>query len=132
MLQRLRLPLLGMMSIVLFCVTPVFAYKSQQRVPLSGYDKYFLATGSAKYTTIANEPKMADHEELVVEIRNVPIKPGTTLLVYVSEILVGKIKLDAARNGKLKVVASSRNFVPPISAGTFVEIKTIDGHQVLR
>ena len=68
----------------------------------------------------------------MVEIRNVPIKPGTTLLVYVSEILVGTIKLDAARNGKLKVVASSRNFVPPISAGTVVEIKTIDGHQVLR
>ena len=110
---------------------PAYAYKRESRVPLSGCRGHFAASGSARFVAMQNEPRQIDHEELIIEIKNVPLRPGTKLIVYVSDEAVGSISLNAKQSGSLTLTSSFGKVVPEITAGTSVMIKTIDGRDVM-
>ena len=107
------------------------AYKRENRIPLSGCRGHFAASGTARYVANRNESKTQDREELIVEIKNVPMRPGTTLVVYVTDEAVGTIKLDAKQGGTLKLTSSFNKFVPPLDESTSVVLKTVDGRMVM-
>ena len=110
---------------------PACAYKRESRIPLSGCRGHFAASGSARFVAMRNEPRQTDHEELIIEIKNVPLPPGTNLIVYVSDEYVGFINLNAKQSGSLTLTSSFGKIVPEITAGTSVFIKTIDGRDVM-
>ena len=110
---------------------PVWAYKRENRIPLTGCRGHFAASGSARYVLLRDEPKTEDREELIVEVKNVPLKPGTTLIVYVTDEAVGTIKLDARQSGSLKLTSAYKKFIPPLDAGTSVVLKTVNGRFVM-
>ena len=117
--------------VVLSFEAPAWAYKRENRIPLIGCRGHFAASGSARYVLVRDEKKADDREEMIVEIRNVPLRPGTTLVVYVTDEAVGTIKLDAKQSGTLTLTSSFKKYVPPIDAGTSVVLKTIDGRFVM-
>ena len=119
------------LTFVLALTDTASAFKKQERVPLLGCRGHFAASGSAIYTTLRGEPKTPDGEQLEIEIRNVPLRPGTTLFVYVAEQPVGSIKLDAKQGGTISLNSSFGKFVPPVGPGTSVVVKTVDGKPVL-
>lgn len=91
---------------------------------------YYAASGSARYVRIRQERKL-DEEELIVEVKNVPLAVGTILVVYIGEEVIGTIKLDAKLSGTLKVATSFGKFVPAIEPGTNVVVKTVNGRYVM-
>ena len=109
---------------------PAWAYKTESRIPLMGCRGHYSASGSARYVKIRSEKK-TDEEELQIVIHNVPLKPGTVLFVFVAEEPVGTIKLDSKQSGKLTLTSSFGKFVPPITSGTSVIVKTVDGRYVM-
>jgi len=116
---------------VLFFDGQAWAYKRQNRIPLSGCRGHYAASGTARYVATRNEPRTPDQEEMIVEVKNVPLRPGTTLVVYVTDEAVGTIKLDANQGGTLKLTSAYKKFVPPLDEGTSVVLKTVDGRMVM-
>ena len=110
---------------------PACAYKRESRIPLSGCRGHFAASGSARFVAMRNEPRQTDHEELIIEIKNVPLPPGTKLIVYVSDEVVGYINLNAKQSGSLTLTSSFGKIIPEITAGTSILIKTINGRDVM-
>lgn len=108
-----------------------WASKRESRVPLQGCRGHYAASGSARHVAIRGEKKTTDAEELIIEIKNVPLTPGTTLVVYITEEAVGTIKLDSKQSGTLTLSSSSGKFVPPLEAGTSIVVKTVDGRYVM-
>jgi hypothetical protein len=108
-----------------------WAFKREMRLPLSGCRGHYNASGTARYLAIRNVPKEKDREELIVEIFNVPLKPGTVLVVYVGDEQVGQITLDAKRYGSLTLTSDFRKYVPPLDVGTSVMLKTVEGQMVM-
>jgi len=111
------------------CSTEIWAYKRESRVPLVGCHAYFAAHGSARYLSVRNIASTRNHDELIVEIKNVPLPPGTTLVVYVGDELIGDFKLDARQSGSVKL-DSEKRFVPSIEPGSMVTLKTVEGKLV--
>ena len=121
-----------LVALLLFLmVSPVWAYKKESKIPLIGCRGHYAASGSARYVALRKESKQVDGEELIVEVNNVPLRPGTTLIVYVTDEPVGTIKLDAKQSGSLTLTSSYGKFVPPIEPGTSVVVKTVDGRFVM-
>ena len=127
--QLVRLCLIA--SFVLLFDSQTWAYKRENRIPLSGCRGHFAGSGTARYISNRDEPKTPNGEELIVEIKNVPFRPGTTLVVYVADEAVGTIKLDAKQGGTLKLSSSYNKFVPPLDESTSVVLKTVDGRMVM-
>jgi len=128
-LLPLRLLLTTLIS--LSFAIPASAINTESRIPLMGCRGHYAASGSARYVTIRNEQKKADEEITTIEIENVPLPPGTVLVVYVSDKQVGIIKLDAKQAGKLTLKSGSKSYPPPIDPATTVHIKTRAGKLVL-
>jgi len=123
---------LFMTALVIMSFAPsVWASKRESRVPLQGCRGHYAASGSARHVTIRGEKKTTDSEELIVEIKNVPLKPGTTLIVYMTDEPVGTIKLDSKQSGSLTLSSSSGKFVPPLEPGTSIVVKTVQGRYVM-
>lgn len=118
-------------AITLSCSSDIWAYKRESRVPLAGYHGYFAAQGSARYQSLRNIPRTKDHDELIVEIKNVPLPPGTTLVVYFGDEVIGDFKLDSRQSGSIKLV-SEKGFVPPIEPGSIIALKTVEGKLICR
>jgi len=78
---------------------------------------------------VRNIASTRNHDELIVEIKNVPLPPGTTLVVYVGDELIGDFKLDARQSGSVKL-DSEKRFVPSIEPGSMVTLKTVEGKLV--
>lgn len=127
----LLIRLLCLVVAIEFFATPAWAYKRENRIPLVGCRGYFAASGAARYFAIRNVPKEKDREEILIEIHNVPLKPGTVLVVYIGEEAVGKITLDAKQSGSLKRISDDRVAIQPIEPGATVFIKTVDGRLVM-
>ena len=108
-----------------------WAYKRENRIPLSGCRGHFAASGTARYVAKRSEPKTPDQEEMIVEVNNVPMRPGTILVVYVTDEVVGTIKLDAKQGGTLKLTSSFNKFIPPLDESSSVVLKTVDGRMVM-
>lgn len=109
---------------------PAWAFRTESRIPLVGCRGFYAASGSAKYVRVRQERKL-DEEELVVEVKNVPLAVGTTLVVFVGDEVIGTIKLDSRLSGSLKVATAFGKFVPSIEPGTSVFVKTVDGRYVM-
>lgn len=103
----------------------------ESRIPLMGCRGHFAASGSARYVTIRNEQKKADQEITTIEITNVPLPPGTVLVIYITDKQVGTIKLDANQSGKLTLKSSFKQSPPPITPGTDVHVKTREGKLIM-
>ena len=111
--------------------TPAWAFKRDVRIPLLGCRGHFNASGSARSLTVRNEPSTLKLDELTIEVRNVPLKPGTVLVVYVDDETVGNIVLNSRQSGTLKITSETRKFVPTINWGTSVLVKKVDGSIVI-
>ena len=122
--------LLGFLIFVQTLSSPALAYKRTTRLPLLGCRGHFAASGSARYEEIRDESNTKDHEELTIEVKNVPLKPGTVLVVYVSDEALGNITLDRKQSGRLKLTSEFGKFVPTLEWGTNVMLKKIDGRLV--
>jgi hypothetical protein len=109
---------------------PAWAYRWESRIPLMGCRGHYAASGSARYIRIRGENKTSS-EQLVIEIRNVPLPPGTILVVYVEDEAIGTIRLNEKQAGQLILESSFRKFIPPIDAGTNVVVKTVQGRDVM-
>lgn len=107
---------------------PAWAYKFELKVPLTGCLGYFSATGSARHIRYLNEPNFKNHDEVIVEIKNVPLPPGTVLVVNFENEMIGKITLDKRRCGTLKLTSEDAGVVVPrMTVGTSVMLTKVDG-----
>ncbi len=131
-MQRICLKKLCLIAgFILMFDDQAWAYKRENRIPLSGCRGHFAASGTARYIAKNKEPKTPDQEEIIVEISNVPMRPGTVLVVYVTDEMIGTIKLDAKQGGTLRLTSSSNKFIPPLDESTSVVLKTVDGRMVM-
>ena len=108
------------------------AYEREVKVPLSGSDAYYKAGGTAKLVTIWGEAGRLDREDLTIQVKHVPLPPGTVLVVNVGEHTVGHLVLDARQSGILKISAEGRKSVLRLTYGTTILLTTIDGKNVMQ
>ena len=73
------------------------------------------------------ETKQDDGAKIVVEISNVPLPPGTELVVEIHEKEVGTVKLDSERAARLVLESKFGKSVPRIHTGSIVTIKLPGG-----
>ena len=132
MLQKLRSRFCVAIAISLFCTSPAWAVKRENRVPLKGTAVYSSASGEAKSLEFRHEIKQQDREELVIELKNVPMKAGTVLTVFIGDEEVGKITLNNKQAGSLKLSTETQKRVPTISPASVVHVKTTDGRLVMK
>lgn len=121
----------GFLAAALLCTVPVLGYHKESRVPLFGCHEYFNASGSARYEAKRNEQHVARSEVLTIDIKNVPLKPGTVLVVYIDNEQMGKITLDARQSARFVISNETHRHVPIISAGSIVMIKKPTGQIVM-
>lgn len=118
---------------VVHCVTATtWADERATRIPLFGCRGHFAASGDARYIDVRNEAGVKDRQDLIIEIKNVPLRPGTVLVVYVNDEMLGNITLDSRQGGTFKLSSEDRRFVPKLNYGTNVMITKIDGRLVIR
>jgi hypothetical protein len=131
MRQLLRLAVIGLIGIGVISPQPAAAVFSRTRLPLQGCRGFLAATGSVTYTKSYAETDMPDGEKLVITVNNVPLTPGTELLVYIHEKEVGSLKLDKRRSGRFEIKSSFRRLAPPITSGSFIVLMLDDGTKVM-
>ena len=68
---------------------------------------------------------------LVIDVKNVPLTPGTVLVVYVGEESLGHLMLDSKRDGTFRLKSDPRTFVPKLTRGSSVTLKKLDGSLVI-
>lgn len=129
---KFLIPLFCLIMAIQSSASFAWAFERETRVPLVGSNQYFAASGSARLYEIRRVNKQKDREELVVDVKNVPLKPGSVLVVSVDEEQIGKIVLSAKRSGSLKLTSEFRRTIPSVTAGTSVTITTLEGRLVMR
>lgn len=130
MRQLLRAAVIGLIVVGAAWPQSAEALYRKKQLPLNGCRGYHAAKGFVSYTSSVGEKDIPNGQRLVVVIDNVPLPPGTELLVYVHENEVGTIKLDKRRGGRLVIEPTFRQPAPPIANGSFVVLKLIDGTNV--
>jgi hypothetical protein len=114
------------------CLTaPAWAYKRETRIPLLGCRGHFAASGNARFVEVRSERSVRDHDELIIDIKNVPLRPGTVLVVYVSNEAVGNITINSKLSGSLTLKAEGLQYLPSVNLGTSVVLTKLDGSLVL-
>ena len=110
------------------CLTnSAWAFKREIRVPLMGCRGHYAASGFARSVEVFSEANEKDRQEFVIQMRNVPLTPGTVLVVYVGDESVGNITLDAKQSGSIKITSDKHRHVPKLDWGTSVILTKIDG-----
>ena len=118
--------------LMLSCLTtPAWAHKRETRLPLAGCKGHFAATGTATSKEVWAESNTVDHRELVFEVRNVPLTPGTVLVVYLDDAIVGNITLDSNQKGSLKLTSAHRKRLPMLNWGSSVVLTKVDGSIIM-
>ena len=130
MRQLLKRMAIGAVALGLAWPQTLEATYQQKRLPLTGCRGYQTSKGTATYTNSFGERNIPDGESLVVEIENVPLPPGTELLVYVHEKEVGTIKLDRRRGGRVVIEPTFRQPAPSLANGSYVVLKLVDGTNI--
>lgn len=120
------------LALLQLLVTPAWAYKLESRVPLFGYRGNITAKGSARYMGKFREPDTRHFEELVIEVKYVPLTPGTVLAVYVDKEMIGQLTITEHQTGTLRVTSEQRKYVPPIEPGSSVRLMKTDGTIVMQ
>lgn len=126
------LKLLGIVVVVQALSMSAFAYTKEVRLPLAGCRGYFAASGSATYKEVFADSTQKASRELVVEIQNMPLPPGTVLVISVDEQTIGKVTLDSRRNATLRLTnTNSQKKIAPLEWGTRVNVTKVDGTIVI-
>ena len=131
MRQLLRAAVIGLMVVSAMWPQSAEALFRKRLLPLNGSRGYFAAKGLVTYTSSLRERDQPDGDKVVIVIENVALPPGTELLVFVHENEVGTIQLDKRRGGRLVIEPTFRQPAPPITAGSSVVLKLIDGTVVM-
>ncbi len=122
-----KLFLIALVSFVTCVSFPAEAATFHVEFPLAGKNLYGAASGTVSFTEFIGEPKRDDGTELTIEVKNVPLPPGTELRVYVHEMEVGKFKLTKDRSGKFALQAKYPKSTPRLKTGSLVSVKLEDG-----
>lgn len=130
MRQLLRAAVIGLVMVGAAWPQSAEALYRKKQLPLNGCRGYYSAKGFVTFTSSFGEKDIPNGERLVIVIDNVPLPPGTELLVYVHENEVGTIKLDKRRGGRLVIEPTFRQPAPSITASSYVVLKLIDGTTV--
>lgn len=109
------------LSLMVFPI-PCEAYIRSIKVPLTAHRGHPGARGKVIFTESFGETDQADGDKLIIEVSNVPLRPGTELVVEVNERPVGTLKLDEDRNGRLELLSKSGKSVPRIHAGSMITV----------
>jgi hypothetical protein len=131
MRQLLRAVVIGMVVASAAWPQPAEALFHQQQLRLTGCRGYLASKGVVTYTDSFGTIGTPDGQKLVIVVENVPLPPGTELMVYVHGNQVGTLKLDKQRNGRFVIGSNFRNPAPPITLGSFVVLKLDDGSNVM-
>lgn len=131
MRQLLRAAVIGLVAVGAAWPQSAEAILHKHKLPMTGCRGYLAAKGLATYTDSFGEVGVPDGQKLVIVIENVPLPPGTELLVYVHGSEVGTMKLDKKRNGRFAIESKFREPAPPITLSSFVVLKLIDGTNVM-
>lgn len=126
-----RLTVIGMLLTGLLWPQPAQAVFERLRLPMTGCRGFLNAKGSVTYTNSLGETDYPDGQKLVIQIENVPLPPGTELLVYVHEEQVGTLTLDKRRGGRFEIESKFRQHAPKITTGSFVVLMLDDGTKVM-
>ena len=110
---------------------PALAYKKEVRLPLAGCRGFFAASGSATYTEVIADATQKASYELFVEIKNMPLPPGTILVVSVDEQTIGRVTLDSRRNASLRLTGDKKKIIAPLNWGSQVNLTKVDGTVVV-
>ena len=130
MLQKLRIPFLLCAVVAATWPNPCDAYVERLHFPLSGHRGYATAKGSVEFAERFGDDS-AQGTTLIIEVSNVPLPPGTELIVLVHEREVGTIKLNKQRAGRLVLESNFRKSVPRIATGSFVTVNLPGGSTVV-
>ena len=131
MLSTLRNVLFAVALLAVACPHQAEARITRTQMPLCGCRGYTAAKGSVTCVESVGEPGRNDGTTLVIEVGNVPLPPGTELLVFVDDAQVGALKLDKNQNGRLVLETKFRKPAPKIKVGSFVVLKLDDGSTVV-
>lgn len=131
MRRLLRTAVIGLTMAGAACPQSAEAIFHKHQLPMTGCRGYLAAKGSATYTDSFGEVGIPDGQKLVIVVENLPLPPGTELLVYVHGNEVGTMKLDKKRNGRFVIESKFRQPAPPITLGSFVVLKLEDGTNVM-
>ncbi|WP_010585620.1 hypothetical protein [Schlesneria paludicola] len=122
--------MLCFLTVTFLWTTPSWAFKRELRLPLFGCRGHFAASGSARHVEVRGEPNVKDHDVLSIDVKNVPLPPGTVLAVQVNDEVIGNITLNERQSGKLRLTSLKRKNLPKLDWGTSVNLKKIDGSLV--
>ena len=121
----------GVLLILQMLCTPALAYKKEIRLPLAGCREYFAASGSATYTEVIADATQKASYELFVEIKNMPLPPGTVLVVLIDEQTIGRVTLDSRRRASLRLTGDKKKIIAPLNWGSQVNLTKVDGTVVV-
>jgi hypothetical protein len=107
------------------------AYVQRLHFPLTGHRNYPTAKGSVTFSESFGETERKDGATLIVEVSNVPLPPGTELVVLIHEREVGTLTLTKQRTGRLVLESGFRRSVPRLGPASFVVVKIPAGSTVV-
>ena len=116
---------------LLVCPLPCEAYVRWLKLPLTAHRGHAGAKGMVTFSESFGETDAGDGATLVIEVSNVPLPPGTELIVEVHEKQVGSLKLDPKRGGRLVLKTTANKSVPRIHTGSMVTLRVPGGGTVL-
>lgn len=116
----------GFLFLITLC-GPAFAYTKEVRLPIAGRGRYFAGSGSATYTEVIADNVRKGSRELVVEITNMPLPPGTVLVIAIEEKTIGRVTLDSRRSATFRLTAENYKTIPILNWGSQVNLTKVDG-----
>jgi len=129
MFSRSRFLVMTLALFVAASPLPCEAYTQSLSFPLSGHRDYSTARGKVYFAETFGERN--DGATLIIEVSNVPLPPGTELLVLVHEKEVGSLKLNSQRSGRLVLESGKKTSVPRLKTGSLVSVKIPGGATVV-
>jgi hypothetical protein len=131
MLRTFRLAVVLLAIAAIVRPVPCQAYVERIKVPLTGCRAYSTGRGHVLFTQDFGEGNRVKGGTIIVEINNVPLPAGTELQVLIQDQYVGKIKLNADRNGRLVLESSSKWIAPRLNESSSIIIKLPAGPNVM-
>ena len=106
---------------------PCQAYVQWVKLRLTAHRGHTGGQGVVTFSESFGETTQDDGAKIVVEISNVPLPPGTELVVEIHEKEVGTVKLNSERAARLVLESKFGKSVPRIHNGSLVTVKLPGG-----
>lgn len=131
MKSRFSLMALVFAALAVACPLEAEAIYRQVRLPMAGCRGFLHAKGSVTFTDVQAEKGIPDGQTFLLQVDNVPLPPGTELLVYIDGDEYATITLDKKRSAMLQVKSSFSTQAPVIKPSSYVVLRLIDGTNVM-